>query len=214
MKIFIVLAALGINFSMFLLMESMISQDRVRVVNLLDAEAIEFVRTPLEEELRTKDRRKPPPPKPQEIERPRADVTDIAQRANSFPAQAAFDITSMLADGGAGVALGQTLSGGGDNLNIMMADDLVPLSMLPPQYPPSARARDIEGWVDIVFRVTERGTVNEVQVIESNPPEVFDRAAIDAALRWRFRPVMEDGAPVAVYRQVKMNFNLERGSVR
>ena len=214
MKFLVVLAALGINFSMFLLMESMISQDRVRVVNLVDAEAIEFVRTPMEEELRTKDRRRPPPPKPQEIERPRADVTDIAQRANAFPAQAAFDITSMLADGGAGVALGQTLAGGGNDLNIMMADDLVPISMLPPQYPPSARARDIEGWVDIIFKVTERGTVSEVEVVESNPPQVFDRAAIDAAKRWRFRPVTEDGSPVAVYRIIRMNFNLETGSIR
>lgn len=214
MKLLIVTAALGINLSLFLLMDSMISQDRVRVIDLMDTQAIEFVRTDIEEELHTKDRRRPPPPKPQEMERPQADVTDIAQRANALPAQAAFDITSMLAEGGAGVALGQTLVGGGDNLNIMMADDLVPLSMLPPQYPASARARDIEGWVDVLFAVSERGQVSEAQVIESIPPEVFDQAALDAVMRWRFRPVMEDGEPVTVYRQVKLNFSLERGAFR
>lgn len=211
MKLFIIVAAVGINLSLFLLMENMVSQDRVRVVDLMDTQAIEFVRTPIEEELRTKDRRSAPPPKPQEIDRPRADVTDIAQRASSFPAQAAaFDVTSMLGEGGAGVALGQTLVGGGGNyLDVMMADDLIPLSMLPPQYPPSARARSVEGWVDLVFTVDERGMVSDAQVIESEPAEVFDRAAIDAALRWRFRPVVKDGEAVSVLGELRMNFTLE-----
>ncbi|MCG8413050.1 MAG: energy transducer TonB [Pseudomonadales bacterium] len=217
MKILILFGALGINLSMFLLMDNMISQDRVRVVDLVETQAIEFVRSPMEEELRTKDRRSTPPPKPQEIQRPQAEVTDIAQRASSFPAQAAaFNVTSLLGEGGAaGVAIGQTLVGaGGNDLGVMMADDLVPLSMLPPQYPPAARARGTEGWVDLLFTVTDRGIVSDAQVIESEPAEIFDRAAIDAALRWRFRPVVENGEPLTVFRQVRINFTLEMAEPR
>ncbi len=215
MRLVIIFGALGINFSMFLLMSNMIAQDRVRVVDLLETQAIEFVRTPMREELRTKDRRTAPPPKPQEIKRPQAEVMNIAQRANAFPAQAAaFNVTSLLGDG-VGVALGQTLVGdGGNDLNVMMADDLVPLSMLPPQYPPGARARGIEGWVDLLFTVSDRGLVTDAQVIESEPAEVFDRAAIDAALRWRFRPVVEEGEPMTVFRQVRMNFSLEMAAAQ
>ena len=209
--IFIALA-LAINFGMFVLMDSMISQDRVRVVDLLDAEQIEFIRAPIEEETRTRDRRSAPPPKPQEIERPRAQVNNIAQRASALPSQVSnLSVTSLLGEGGAGVAIGQTLvAGGGADLNVMMADDLIPLSMLPPQYPPGARQQRIEGWVDIVFAVNERGLVSDTQVVEAEPPGVFDQAALDAALRWRFRPVEQDGEPVTVFRQIRINFSLEQ----
>ncbi len=206
----LILAALGINLALFVLMDNMVSTDRVRVLDLIDAQAIEFVRTPMEEETRTKDRRSPPPPKPQEIERPRAEVDDIAQRASSLPADvASFEVTSLLGEG-AGVGLGQTLvEGGMGSLNIMMADDLIPLSMLPPQYPPTARARDIEGWVELVFTVTAEGTVADVQIVDSEPGEVFDRAAQDAAQRWRFRAVVEDGQAISVLAQIRINFGLE-----
>jgi len=206
--------AITINLGMFMLMDGMISRDRVRIVDLLDAEQIEFIRTPIEEETRTRDRRSAPPPKPQEIERPRAQVSSIAQRASALPSQVSnLSITSLLAEGGAGVAIGQTLvGGGGDDLSVMMADDLIPLSMLPPQYPPSARQQRIEGWADVVFTVNPRGLVSDAQIVESEPEQVFDQAALNAALRWRFRPVEVDGEAVTVFRQIRINFSLEQSS--
>jgi len=207
-----VVAALFINAGMFLLMHSMVSRDRERIVNLVETQQIEFVRTPLEEETRTRDRRSAPPPKPQEIERPRAQVTDIAQRVSSLPAQvASYSVASLLAETGAGAAIGQVLLGAADNdLGVMMADDLIPLSMLPPQYPPAARQRGVTGWVDIIFTIDERGLVEDVTVIDSEPPEVFDRAAIDAAMRWRFRPLSVNGEPASALRRIRINFSQER----
>lgn len=205
--------AVAINLGMFVLMDGMISQERVRIVDLMDAEQIEFIRSPIEEETRTRDRRSAPPPKPQEIERPRAQVSNIAQRASALPSQVSnLSITSLLADGGAGVAIGQTLigGGGGSDLSLMMADDLIPLSMLPPQYPPGARQQRIEGWVDVVFTVDPRGLVSDAEVVESSPPEVFNQAALNAALRWRFRPVEVDGEAITVLRLIRINFSLEQ----
>jgi len=216
LKILLIIAtALAVNLGMFLLMDNMVSQDRVRVVNLLDAQQIEFVRAPMEEETRSRDRRRPPPPKPQEIDRPQTEVTNIAERAASLPAQmSSLAISSLLAEGGAGVAIGRTLVGGGSasDLGVMMADDLIPLSMLPPQYPPSARQRQIEGWVDVIFTVNERGLVSDAYVVDSEPEEIFDRAATDAAMRWRFRPVAEDGKPTTVFRRIRINFSLQQSS--
>jgi len=205
--------AVMINLGLFMVMDSMVSRDSVRVVDLMDTQQIEFVRTPIDEETRTRDRRSAPPPKPQEIRRPQADVTNIAQRASSMPSQFnSMAITSMLGEG-AGVALGQTLvGGGGDELGVMMADDLIPLSMLPPQYPPNARARGLQGWVDIIFTVNDRGLVSDAEVIDSEPDEVFDRAAVDAAMRWRFRPVTENGEAITVLRQIRINFSLEQAT--
>jgi len=206
----LILAALAINMGLFVLMESMVSRNRVRVVNLVDTQPIEFIRTQMDEETRTRDRRSPPPPKPQEIERPRADVENIAERVSAFETNVtAFEVASLLGEGG-GVAVGQSLAlGTAAGMDLMMADDLIPLTMLPPQYPASARIREIEGWVDLLFTVTAQGTVSDPVVTDSQPLEIFDRAAMDAASRWRFRPVTRDGEAVDILAQIRINFSLQ-----
>ena len=64
--------ALLLNAGLFLTMENMISQERVRVIDALEANTIDFVRTAIDDQTKTKDRRRKPPPKPQEIKRPQA----------------------------------------------------------------------------------------------------------------------------------------------
>ena len=193
-----------------LLMDNMVSRDSLRVVELMDVQPIEFVRAPVDEETRTRDRRSAPPPKPREIDRPQAQVTDLAQRATALSnISQDHELASMLGEDG-GIALSQSLVGSGANdFGDLMANDLVPVSMLPPQYPPSARQRNVEGWVDVIFVVSTSGNVEQAWVVEADPPAVFDQAAIDAALRWRFRPVVEDGEPVSVERIIRINFDMD-----
>lgn len=206
-----IIVAIAINMGLFLLMDSMISRENARVVNLIDAQPIEFIRANMDEETRTRDRRTPPPPKPQEIQRPRADVQNIANRVSSLPTDvSAYEVTSLLGTGGGGIALGQTLMEGmTDGLSVVMAEDLIPLTMLPPQYPPSARMRQIEGWVEMLFTVNADGSVSDPEVLDAEPAEIFNQAALDAARRWRFRPVTENGEPVATLAQILINFSLQ-----
>lgn len=194
-------------------MESMISKDNVRVVELLETQAIEFVRSPVDEETRSKDRRSPPPPKPQQIQRPRAGVQNIANRATAVAGNlTAFEVTSLLSEGastGGGIGIAQSLIAGSmDSIDLMSADDLIPMTMLPPQYPPSALLRKIEGWVELVFTVTEEGAVVNPEVSAAYPEGEFERAAIAAARRWRFRPVVRDGAATKITAQIRMDFTL------
>jgi len=207
----LVLAGL-INLGLFVVMDRMVSSDGLRTVSLVETRPIEFIRTPLDEETRTRDRRTPPPPKPQEIQRPRANVQNIASRVSALPTSvAAYEVTSLLGEGG-GVALGQTLlEGSVAELDVMLAEDLIPLTMLPPQYPPAARMRQVQGWVDLLFTVNADGTVSDPVVVDAEPREVFDNAAIDAALRWRFRPVMQNGEAVPTLAEIRINFSLENG---
>jgi protein TonB len=214
MRILILIAAaLAINTGLFLLMESMISREAARLSDIGDPQVIDFIQPRFDEELRTRDRRTLPPPRPQEIERPRAQVENIANRASDLPTNvAAFQITSLLGEGG-GVVLGETLVAGdfsSMDLNIVMAEDLIPLTMLPPQYPTAARLRGLEGWVEVLFVVNEEGAVEAPEILASEPPRIFDQAALDAAGRWRFRPVSEDGEPVAVLAQIRINFSLDQ----
>ena len=73
---------------------------------------------------------------------------------------------------------------------------LVPLYQTPPQYPYKARQRRVEGFVELEFTITSRGTVEDIKVVRAEPRNIFERAAIAALSRWRFSPQEVDGKPI------------------
>jgi len=73
---------------------------------------------------------------------------------------------------------------------------LINIIAVQPNYPLIASQRGLEGHVIVVFDVTEMGTVRDVVVIESSS-SVFNKAAIDAAYRFRYKARMLDGVPQA-----------------
>jgi periplasmic protein TonB len=75
--------------------------------------------------------------------------------------------------------------------------DYMPVVQVAPQYPRRAEDLGLEGFVILEFTVTREGLVRDPRVIESSNA-IFDRAAIDAALRFRYRPRVIDGEPVEV----------------
>ncbi|BDX18580.1 hypothetical protein MFKK_13900 [Halopseudomonas aestusnigri] len=89
------------------------------------------------------------------------------------------------------------------------AEELVPLSEVPPDYPMRAAAAGIEGSVTLRFTVNAEGRVEDIEVIASEPPGVFDRAARRAISRSRFVPRQENGVPVAREATKVFNFVLE-----
>ena len=62
------------------------------------------------------------------------------------------------------------------------------LSSVQPRYPPIATRRKLEGRVELSFDVRPDGRVDNVAVVSSDPPDVFDREAVAAMERWRFAP--------------------------
>lgn len=58
-----------------------------------------------------------------------------------------------------------------------------------PQYPPEALRDGRQGEVVVEFTVNPDGSVSNPRVVRSDPPRVFDRAALSAVRRWRFQPV-------------------------
>lgn len=66
---------------------------------------------------------------------------------------------------------------------------LIPISQVQPLYPRELAARGVEGWVSLRFEVHQDGSVGNVNVINGSPRGVFDQAARQAVLRWRYRPV-------------------------
>jgi len=74
--------------------------------------------------------------------------------------------------------------------------DVIPLVRIPPQYPRKAAMAKIEGWVKVEFTITEEGTVTNPRVLEAKPPRIFDREALRAILKWKFKPKIVDGVRV------------------
>jgi len=87
------------------------------------------------------------------------------------------------------------------NASIVATDgDYLPLVAIAPQYPERARARDIEGWCLVSFTVDGQGNVAEdsIEVVDAEPPGIFNRSSMRAAARFKFQPRVRDGVGVEV----------------
>jgi len=87
--------------------------------------------------------------------------------------------------------------------------DLEAVATPRPTYPPHAFRQGIEGWAEVEFTVTERGTTTDVAIVAAQPRGVFDDAAIAAVGNWKFRPRIVNGQPVAQRTSATLHFNVE-----
>lgn len=89
-----------------------------------------------------------------------------------------------------------TPTGGG---GLITERHATPLVRIPPQYPVNAQDREIEGWVMVEFTINLAGGVEDVVVVDAEPPRTFNSAVIRAIRRWKYQPKMTEGKPVAQY---------------
>jgi len=83
------------------------------------------------------------------------------------------------------------------------------LRSIEPLYPFAAKRKNIEGSVTLRFVVTKDGDVLEPEVVESEPPEVFDSSALKAIARFKFKPAVKDGRPVDCIVIAPLKFELQ-----
>jgi len=84
----------------------------------------------------------------------------------------------------------------------------VPIVRIQPHYPQPALNDRTEGWVKLKFTITAKGSVENAEVVAAEPPGVFDRAAIRAILKFKFKPAMKDGKPVSMVATQTIEFAL------
>ncbi len=75
--------------------------------------------------------------------------------------------------------------------------EYLPIVRVAPVYPARPAARGLEGHVIVRYAVTATGETRDVEVIESTST-LFERAAVEAARKFRYRPRIIDGQPVEV----------------
>ena len=146
---------------------------------------VDFVRADRPEVTQRKDRkpdkpRQPDTPPPQAVP-PRVDAVDPVEASVSVPV-APVEVEMAVA------GLGLAASDG----------EYVPIVKIAPAYPIAAQTRGIEGYCIVEYTVTEAGSVKDVVVIEAEPKRIFDKASIEAALKFKYRPRVVNGEPIEV----------------
>lgn len=173
--------AIVTTMALFLVMKIMITGQNYKIEDLAASITIDFVRLKRDEDVNSKERAakrptrqepEPPPPPPQldNIEKPNID--DAAIDANF------------------GLNLGL-------NLDVPVDGDALAIVRVLPRYPNRALSRGIEGWVLLEFTISAIGQAVDPIVVEAQPQGMFNRAAINAVRKWKYRPKTEDGRAVA-----------------
>lgn len=90
-----------------------------------------------------------------------------------------------------------TVSTGGTGGFSAADGEYLPIVRVAPQYPQRAAENGIEGYVIVEFTVTAEGTTDNVIAVESSH-KMFERNAVKAAQKFKFKPRVADGNPISV----------------
>lgn len=192
-----------IGLLLFMVMQLMIKADAIFEKPDGTRAYLNFVRVEQSEETRTKDRklREPPPPEaPPETPDLSNQLANINPNLNMNMPTIGIPINSGDGPYLGALQQGQGLSG--------FDTDVIPVVRTAPSYPRNAKQARIEGYVTLAVTIRPDGTVSGVSVLESEPPRLFDKAAMDAMKRWKFRPKIVDGTPQSQRARQTIEFKL------
>ncbi len=178
----------AVTLGLFFLMQSLIQMGGSALTEPAQGSVLDFVRVKEEESVEKKDRKPKKPPKPEEPPPPME--------------QPQMDSPTPNAEGGAGMDFSADVGGdmaidgglaleGGDG-------EYLPIVKVAPVYPRRALQRGIEGYVIVEFTVGKQGSVKDPFVVEANPEGIFEQAAIDAALKFKYKPRVVNGEAAEV----------------
>lgn len=193
-------SAILVTFAVFFLMHTLIESGKSALSDEFEGRVVDFVRVDQEEQVQQKDRKPERPPEP---EQPPPQPQTPQQQINTNVNQS-MSIGAVGIDPNINVEAGVSGGGSGDG-------EYLPIVKVSPVYPQRALARGLEGWVLVEFTVTTAGTTKAITVVDAEPADVFNRAAVDAAAKFKYKPRVIDGQPVEVGGvQNLIRFELER----
>ncbi len=189
--------AVLITFALFWGMQYLIAIGGDTKNNRVEGHKVEIGEVREAQEIEQKIRK---PDKPEDTETP-PDTPDIDMDTNVDNVSTGIEIgmATVQADVSVGGTGGFAASDG----------DYLPIVKVAPIYPRRAQERGLSGYVILEFTVTKLGTVTDVKVVETTN-SVFNRAAIKAAMKFKYKPKVVDGEPIDVAGVLhKITFELE-----
>ena len=189
---FAVLTGAAITFGLLFLMQLLIKTGKSDLDKDTERHMVDFVRVKREE---TVERKKPKPKKPPKPEAPPPDMPapsrtmslDASAEPISIP-DVPVNVQEVHVSNTMGIGFGLGTSDG----------DFLPIVKVKPIYPIAALNRGIEGYVIIEFTVTKTGSVKDPVVVEYDPSPIFNKAALDAALKFKYKPRVINGEAIEV----------------
>ena len=131
------------------------------------------------------------------------DVKDLKPKPPPPPDEAPPDMPTPEFD--AATTIGVDIGSINPDVNIDMSGggfssdgEYLPIVKVLPIYPRRALSRGIEGYVIVEFCVTAQGTVRDPVVVQAEPSTIFDRAAMNAALKFKYKPKVVNEQPIEV----------------
>jgi len=197
------LVAAVVTLGLFFLMNKLIELGQVELDKSQSVRITDFIRQKKHAQLQTKKRELPQKKKVES--QPEAPSLNLP-RSGGPGAQPVVQMSAPVPTFSRKVKLA-----GGPSMGSAVSDaETVPLVRIQPMYPRAAAQKRLEGWVLLEFTISTKGTVVNARVIDSKPPNIFDRAALQAILKWKYKPKIVDGTPVETRGvQVKLTFKLE-----
>jgi len=191
--------ALSMTFLLFWGMQKLIAGGNDVMSEPVKGNVLDFIRLKKDESVVKKERKVQKPAKPKEPPPPMN--TPPMQQSNP---NASATKNSFAAD----IQADTGLSGG---LNLDSGDgDYLPIVKVAAVYPRRAQARGIEGYVVVEFTVTKTGAVTSPVVVQAEPEGVFERAALDAVVKFKYKPRVVDGVAMSVAGvQNKISFEID-----
>lgn len=199
------LAAASVTFALFLFMHSLISAGAGQTSEWEAISRIRFGMVEIPDDVVQRSRRKPPPPPP---------ASDPLPRPKLQPSRLALPVPDMTLPDLPELEMPRVaregfLPGVFQPAQQQTEGDVVPVVVIRPFYPREAAIAGIEGWVRVEFTITETGAVRDPQVVEAQPPRVFNREAVRALLKWKFKPRVVDGVAVERRATQVIDFSLD-----
>ena len=191
--------------ALFLLMNRLISGDNNADRDREQALRLDFIQVDQDELENIRERRKPPKPEPpkEPPPPPKLEVQDQDRPQRDMPRIDMPRVNVGLASG-AGPFLGNWSAG-----DPSAEGDVIPIVRIEPQFPREALIEGISGWVEIEFTIEADGSVSDPKITGSQPRRMFDRNAVRAIYKWKFKPRIIDGKPVPRRATQRLEFNLD-----
>ena len=181
---------------LFYLMQYLIESGEEAITANNTGNIVEFIRVKEERELRTKQRRPKQPPEPQEPPPPIKQSTAKVAVDDAFSAEFVAPLSEINISSSTG------FSSDGEYL---------PILKVQPVYPRQALQRGMFGWVLLEFTVDELGRVVDPVILsncvepysrgktscDDRPGRIFDKAALAAVVKFKYKPKVVDGEPIA-----------------
>lgn len=201
--VFSVFIGLIVALGIFIGMQQMTSTSNIKQEKPSEHHHLVYLRDKKETMINEKKRvipKKPEPQKPKKVEllQPKMKV-DVEKTVKLQTINPNIDLSSI-----------SSLSGAKINVDVGLIDanTLMTVSRSYPKYPRRAKFQKKEGFVQLQFKIDQKGYVHAPIVISSNPKGFFEESALQAIKRWRFKA--KGGVDSFIDAMITFNYRLSQ----